>query len=71
MLLLCETLIWLVQLQKWRKSMELSLCVIELVVVLRGRATVRSHFSVNGCRDAAAVLVVVGQRQVEQAGARG
>lgn len=52
--------------------MELSLCVVDLVVVLRGRAAVRgSHSSVDGCGNTAAVLVVVGQRQVQQAGAGG
>lgn len=53
--------------------MELSLCVVDLVFVLCGRAAVRgSHLSVDGCGDAAApVLVVVCQRQVKQAGAGG
>lgn len=44
--------------------------MVDLVVVLCGRAAVgRGHFSVDGRGDAAAVLVVVGQRQVQQAGA--
>lgn len=51
--------------------MELSLCVVDLVVVVRGRAAVRIHFSADGRGNAAAVLVVVGQRQVQQAGAGG
>ena len=51
--------------------MELSLCVVDLVLVLCCRAAVRrSQFSVDGC-GGAAVLVVVGQRQVQQAGAGG
>ena len=52
---------------------ESSLCVVHLVVVLCGGAAVRGvHVSVDGCGDAAAaVLVVVGQRQAQQAGAGG
>lgn len=79
--LLNETLIWLVQLQSVQSGVrwafvELSLRVVDLVVVLCGRAAVRrSHFSVDGCRDAAAgaaaMLVVVSQCQVQQAGAGG
>lgn len=48
--------------------------MIDLVVVLRRGAAVRGgHFSVDGWgyAAAAAVLVVVGQRQVQQAGAGG
>ena len=51
--------------------MQSPLCVVDLVLVLCGRAAVRSQFSVDGRGDAAAVLVVVGQRQVQQAGAGG
>lgn len=50
---------------------ESPLCVVDLVLILCGRAAVRSQFSVDGRGDAAAVLVVVGQRQVQQAGAGG
>lgn len=52
---------------------ESSLCVVHLVVVLCGGAAVRGvHVSVDGRGDAAAaVLVVVGQRQAQQAGAGG
>lgn len=74
MFLLYETLIWLVQLQSVHSGVcGVVLCVVDLVVVLCGRATVRrSHFSADGRRDAAApVLVVVSQRQVQQAGAGG
>lgn len=48
-------------------------CVVHLVVELCGRAAVRGgRFPVDGRREAAAaVLVVVGQRQVQQAGAGG
>lgn len=53
-------------------SMESPLSVVELVLVLCGGAGVRGlRVSADGCRDAAAVLVVVGQRQVQQAGACG
>lgn len=47
--------------------------MVDLVVVFCRRAAVRGgHFSVDGRGDAAAaVLVVVGQRQVQQAGAGG
>lgn len=47
--------------------------VVHLVVELCGRAAVRGgRFPADGRREAAAaVLVVVGQRQVEQAGAGG
>lgn len=43
------------------------------MLILRGGASVRGqHLSADGGRDAAAaVLVVVGQRQVQQAGACG
>jgi len=52
--------------------LESSSCVVALVIVLRCRAAVRRrHFSVDGRGDAAAVLVVVRQRQVQQAGAGG
>lgn len=51
---------------------ESSLCVVDLVVVLGGRAAVGGgHFSVDGGGDGAAELVVVGQCQVQQAGAGG
>lgn len=47
-------------------------CVAELVFVLRGGAGVRGRgVPVDGRRDAAAELAVVGQRQVQEAGARG
>lgn len=55
--------------ETWLSFMASS-CVVDLVLVLRGGA-VRGHFSADGRRDAAAVLVVVGQRQVQQAGAGG
>lgn len=42
--------------------------VVHLGLVFRVR---RRQFSVDGGREAAAVLVVVGQRQVQQAGAGG
>lgn len=82
MFLLNETFIWLVQIQSvhsgvWWLFVELSLCVVDLVFVLCGRAAVRrSHFSVDGRRDvaaaaSAAMLVVVGHGQIEQAGAGG
>lgn len=52
--------------------MELSLSVVDFVLILCGRAGVRGrHVSADGCGDVAAVLVVVGQRQVQQAGACG
>ena len=54
--------------------MEMSLCVVDLVVVLCGGTAVRrGHVSVDGRWDAAAVLllVVVGERQAQQAGAGG
>lgn len=57
----------------WVGVVEMSLCVVDLVVVFCGGAAVRrGHVSVYGCWDAATVLlVVVSQRQAEQAGAGG
>lgn len=52
--------------------MELSLCVVHFVFILCGGTSVRGgHVSVDGRGDAVAELVVVGQRQVQQAGAGG
>lgn len=49
-----------------------SLCVVELVFILCGGAGVRrGRVSVDGCGNIAAVLVVVRQRQVQEAGASG
>ena len=51
---------------------ESSSCVVDLMFVLCGGAGVGGgRFPADGCGDAAVVLVVVGQRQVEQAGAGG
>lgn len=47
-------------------------CVVDLGFILCGGAGVgRSCASVDGCWDAAVVLVVVGQCQAEQTGAGG
>lgn len=49
-----------------------SLCVVELVFILCGGAGVRrGRVSVDGRGNIAAVLVVVRQRQVQEAGASG
>lgn len=46
--------------------------MVDLLFILGGGAGVRGGcVSVDGCWDAAVVFVVVGQRQVQQAGAGG
>lgn len=42
-----------------------------MVILCGGTIVGRCHVSVDGCWDAAAVLVVVSQGQVEQTGAGG
>lgn len=77
MFLLREAIIWAgitSECSKWSLLglVESFLRVVDFVLVLGGRAGVRGrHLPVDRRWDVTAVLVVVGQRQVQEAGACG